>query len=206
MLDYKTLETTSTTDWNARVPVGISNRHIHLSQTDAEKLFGASYQFTIKKELTQPWQHAYNETVTIVGPKGSIEKVRILGPWRNQTQIEVLLGDTFALGIDVPIRLSGDLEGTPWIHIIWPAGEIDIPNWVIIAKRHLHITPEKAIELGVQNNQEIKIHIDNPDRWILFEHVVVRVSENATLDCHIDIEEGNATGLKACSYGFIERG
>lgn len=95
---------------NMRVPVGISNRHIHLSSEDAAALFGPDYQFTIKKELTQPGQYAYNETVTIVGPKGSIEQVRILGPYRKNTQIEVLMADTFRLGMDVPMRLSGDIE------------------------------------------------------------------------------------------------
>lgn len=194
----------ATNNRNMRVPVGISNRHIHLSKTDADALFGTDYQFTIKKELTQPGQYAYEETVTIAGPKGSIERVRILGPYRDHTQIEILMGDTFKLGMEIPMKLSGDIAWTPWIHVIWPAGEIDIPNGVIIAKRHLHITPEKATERWLTNNQAIKLHIDNPDRPVVFENVLVRISENAQLDCHIDTEEWNAAWLKSCSYGFLE--
>lgn len=197
-------ETNTKNNRNMKVPVGISNRHIHLSKADADALFGADYQFTIKKDLTQPGQYAYNETVTIVGPKWPIEQVRILGPYREHTQIEVLMGDTFKLGMEVPMRLSGDIEGTPWIHIVWPAGEIDIQKGVIIAKRHLHITPEQADERWITNNQILKLRIDNPDRPVVFENVIVRAKENSQLDCHIDVEEGNAAWLKACSYGFLE--
>lgn len=186
-----------------RVPIWISNRHIHLSEVDADKLFGKEYQFKILKDLTQPWQFACEETVTLRWPKWEIKNVRILGPLRKQTQVEISVSDGFALGVKAPIRLSGDLKGSEWINILWPKWEIYITEWVIVAKRHLHLTQAEANEWNLKNNQSIKVSIPNNERWLIFDNVLVRISDDAALDMHLDVEEANASGLKNGDRGEI---
>lgn len=133
------------------VPVGISNRHIHLSQADLDQLFGAGYQLTPMKELSQPGQFACKETVTICGPKGAIEKVRVLGPVRKETQIEIVAGDCFKLGVKAPAKLSGDLAGTPGITVVGPKGSVQTAQGLIVAQRHIHMAPADAQAYGVQD-------------------------------------------------------
>lgn len=185
-----------------RVPVWISNRHIHLGQADADKLFGKNHEFKILKELSQPGQYAYEEVVTLVGPKGSIAKVRVLGPCRKETQVEVSLTDTFALGVMAPIKISGDLEGTPGIKVVGPEGEIEMSRGVIVAQRHLHISVADAKDRGLKNKEIIKIRVEWP-RAMIFDNVSVRVDDRYVLDCHIDTDEANAAGLKAGAWGEI---
>lgn len=184
------------------IPIWISNRHIHLSQADADVLFGENYIFTAPKELSQPWQYAYNETVTITGTKGSLHKIRVLWPCRNETQIEVSLTDTFALGISAPIRISGDLDWTPGLTVVGPQGEVQLSRGVIVAQRHLHISPSQAKELWLVDKQTIKIKVSG-SRALVFDEVSVRVNERYALDCHIDTDEANAGALSMWAFWEI---
>ncbi|MGI6751799.1 MAG: phosphate propanoyltransferase [Anaerovoracaceae bacterium] len=180
------------------IPVGISNRHIHLSQDDMDTLFGRGYQMTKIKDLSQPGQFACKETVTICGPKGSIEKVRILGPARNKTQVELLAGDCFKLGLNAPSRLSGDLAGTPGLTIVGPKGSVQTAEGTIVAQRHIHMTPRDAMRHGVKDGDVVSIQIEGP-RGGLFGNVVVRANEASALECHLDTEEANAMSLDSLS-------
>lgn len=180
------------------IPVGISNRHIHISQTDLNTLFGAGYQLTKAKDLSQPMQYACKETVTICGPKGAIEKVRILGPVRSETQVEILRADCFKLGIIAPVRMSGDLQGTPGITIIGPKGSIQLSQGVIIAQRHIHMSLEDAKCFGVTDGQQVSIKIDGL-RGGTYSGVVIRANNTSALECHIDMEEANAINLASDS-------
>lgn len=180
------------------IPVGISNRHIHLSQADLETLFGAGYQLTKTKDLSQPMQYACNETLTIAGPKGAIEKVRILGPVRSESQVEILQGDCFKLGIKAPVRLSGDLEGTPGITLIGPKGSVFLKKGLLIAQRHIHMTLEDAKNLGVTDGEKVTIQVDGL-RGGTYSNVVIRANNNSALEFHIDTEEANAMHLASSS-------
>ena len=185
-----------------RIPIWISNRHIHLSPEDADKLFGKGYVFQKLKDITQPGQYACKETVTLVWPQWSIPNVRVVGPERKQTQIEILLWDNFVMGTQAPIKESGKIEGGESIKVVWPAGEKLCSGAMIVAQRHLHCTVKEAQDLGISNGQEIKIQIE----WIrglIFEHVVVRARDDYALDFHIDIEEANAAGLKNGDRGEL---
>lgn len=184
---------------NSIIPLWVSNRHIHLSKADAEALFWEWFQLTPIKDLSQPWQFAADECVILKWPKWQIEKVRILWPYRPQTQVEILMADQFKLWVMAPIRLSGDLEHSAWIDIIWPDGkEISISEWMIIAKRHIHMTPADAEKYWVQNNQIVKIKCWW-ERGLVFDEVVIRVTEASKLDTHIDVEEANAAALPQSS-------
>lgn len=176
------------------IPVGVSNRHIHLSQSDLNALFGEGYQLTKIKDLSQPGQYACKETVTICGPKGAIEKVRVLGPVRSKTQVEVLTGDCFKLGSPSEARLSGELAGTPGITIIGPRGSIQTSEGLIVAQRHIHMTPADAQRLGVQDGQTVCIQVDGPKGGI-YSNVAIRANDASALECHLDTEEANAMGL-----------
>ncbi|HWQ77311.1 MAG TPA: phosphate propanoyltransferase [Anaerovoracaceae bacterium] len=180
------------------IPVGVSNRHIHLCQNDLSILFGESYQLTRMKELSQPGQYACEETVTICGPKCPIEKVRILGPVRAKTQVEVLLGDCIRMGIRPHIRLSGDLDGTPGIVLIGPKGSIQIKEGVIVAQRHIHMTPQDARHFEVHDGQVVRIQSDGP-RGGIYDNVTIRASDASKLECHIDTEETNAMNMNSMS-------
>ena len=177
-----------------KIPVGISARHIHVSQEHLELLFGPGYRLTSIKDLSQPGQFAADERVTLVGPKGVIQKVRILGPVRNRTQVEISRTDCYALGILAPVRESGDISGTPGIVIVGPYGPIKIDEGVIIAKRHIHFTPKDAEEFGVSDSQIVLVKTEG-ERPLIFDDVVVRVREDFALDMHIDTDEANAAGL-----------
>lgn len=177
----------------AGVPVGISNRHIHLSQADLDQLFGAGYQLTPMKELSQPGQFACKETVTICGPKGAIEKVRVLGPVRKETQIEIVAGDCFKLGVKAPAKLSGDLAGTPGITVVGPKGSVQTAQGLIVAQRHIHMAPADAQAYGVQDGQIVKIRVSGL-RGGIYDNVAIRVTTSSKLECHLDTEEANAMG------------
>lgn len=180
------------------IPVGVSNRHVHLSQGDLEALFGPGYELSRMKDLSQPGQYACKETVTICGPKGAIEKVRILGPVRSRTQVEILAGDSFKLGIKSTARLSGDLDGTPGITIIGPKGSVQIKEGLMVAQRHIHMLPEDAARMGVRDGQVISLEVDGIRGGIL-RNTIVRVTSQSGLECHIDTEEANALGLSSSS-------
>jgi propanediol utilization protein len=180
------------------IPVGVSNRHLHLSQTDMNILFGEGYQMANMKDLSQPGQFACKETVTICGPKGAIEKVRILGPVRSKTQVEVLVGDCFKLGVSAQTRMSGDLQGTSGVTIIGPKGAVRTTEGLIVAQRHIHMTPQDAYRFGVHDEQIVSIQINGP-RGGTYSNVAVRANEASALEFHIDTEEANAMNINSLS-------
>ena len=184
------------------IPIGVSNRHVHLSQADLNSLFGEGYEMMKNKDLSQPGQYACTETVIICGPKGAIEKVRILGPVRSKTQVEVLIGDSFKLGVVLQARLSGDLHGTPGITLIGPKGSIQTTEGLIVAQRHIHMTPEDAQRLGVHDGQAVSIQVNGP-RGGIYNNVAVRANDASFLECHIDTEEANAMNLNSLSKIII---
>lgn len=177
------------------IPIGVSARHIHLSQADVVALFGEGYELSNFKDLSQPGQFAAQETVAIVGPKGQFDKVRILGPIRPQTQIEVSRTDAFTLGIHPPVRESGNIEGTPGLRVIGPHGEVTLEQGVIVAARHIHLHTSDAKQWGIQDKQLLRVHMRG-ERPLVFEDVIARVSDQFALDMHIDTDEGNAAGVK----------
>lgn len=177
------------------VPVGISNRHVHLSSQDLEALFGKGYQLKKKNMLQQPGQFAAEETVTIQGRKGKLERVRVLGPVRPQTQVEISITDSFALGVEAAVRMSGDLASTPGIRLIGPVGQIDLAYGTIVAARHLHLSKEEARVYGLQNGDIVKLR-SRGQREMLFENVVVRCGDGHELEVHLDVDEANAAQLK----------
>jgi putative phosphotransacetylase len=177
------------------VPVGVSARHIHLSQEHVELLFGAGYALTEMKPLSQPGQYAANETVAVVGPKGTFPKVRILGPARKATQLEVSRTDAFALGVNPPVRESGNIAGSAGITIQGPAGELTIEEGVIVAARHIHFHTSDADRFGIADKDRLRVRVGG-DRGVIFEQVIARVSSDYELDMHIDTDEANAAGIR----------
>ena len=184
------------------IPVGVSGRHLHITREDLDVIFGKDYQLTEDKPLTQPGQYAAKERVTLVGPRGVIENVRILGPVRSRTQVEISFTDARRLGLNPPIRDSGDLDGTPGITIVGPAGSVTIPEGVIIAKRHIHMTPDDAEEYKVVDGEIVRV-VCGDKRKLIFDEVLIRVSENYRLDFHIDFDEANAAGVKTGDLCYL---
>ena len=186
-----------------KVLVEISARHLHISANDLEILFGAGATLTKKKDLSQPGQYACEERVDVIGPKGTQKGVSILGPVRPATQIELSLTDARKLGLNAPIRESGDIAGTPGCTLVGPKGEVTIESGVIVAKRHIHVTPAEAADLGVCDKQIVEVKVGDENRSLTFGEVVVRVNENFSAAMHIDTDEGNSASLGMCSYGEV---
>lgn len=176
------------------VPIGISNRHVHLARHDVDLMFGPGYELTVLKDL-QPGQFAARETVTLIGPKGIIEKVRVLGPVRKTTQVEISRADGYKLGLNPPVRDSGDLEGTPGLVLVGPRGAVTLEKGVIIARRHIHMNPKDAEHFGVRDGSRVDIEVVGL-RGIVYKNVLVRVHKDFELEMHVDLEEGNAADLK----------
>ena len=185
-----------------KVLVEVSARHVHLSQNDLETLFGQGYKLTNKKDLSQPGQFACEEKVTVVGTKGSL-KASILGPVRKDTQVELSLTDARSIGVTAPIRESGDIKDSGACKIIGPAGEIEISQGVIAAKRHIHMTVADAQKFGMKDKQVVSVKIPTGDRALVFGDVVVRVSDNYALAMHIDTDEANAACVPGSCTGEI---
>lgn len=177
------------------IPVGVSNRHVHLSVNDIELLFGSNYTLTPYRKLSQYGQFAAEEQVALLGSKGIIRNVRILGPARDDTQVEISITDGYQLGIHPPVRLSGLIEKSPGITLIGPTGCVSLIEGVIVAKRHVHMSSQDAIKFGVKHGDILLLETLG-ERSMIFSNVTVRVSENYQLDFHIDLDEGNAAGLK----------
>ncbi|MBQ7719564.1 MAG: phosphate propanoyltransferase [Clostridia bacterium] len=183
--------------------VETSAHHVHLTEEHIAVLFGEGAVLHNKKDLSQPGQFAAEEQVNVVGPKGAINKVRILGPARPHSQVEVSATDARALGLKAPVRESGDTDGTPGVKLVGPCGEIDLEDGVIIAKRHIHMTPADAEAFGVTDKQVVCVKLDTPDRSLIFGDVVVRVSPKFALAMHIDTDECNAANAAGEVYGTI---
>jgi len=185
------------------IPVAVSARHIHLTQAAVEHLFGAGHQLQPLHPLSQPGQFAAMECVQLVGPKGTIDKVRVLGPVRAANQVEVSMSDQRILGLHAPVRLSGDVAHSPGIRLVGPMGVLDIEAGVILAHRHIHMSPTDAVFFGVKHGQQVAVCIKDPERELVFADVCVRVSEDFRLEMHIDTDEGNAAGVEAHAVGYI---
>jgi putative phosphotransacetylase len=186
------------------VPIGVSGRHIHLAQEHVEKLFGPGHKLTSTKALSQPGQFACVECVTLKTAKGSIESVRILGPERPETQIELALTDSFRLKLDPapPVRMSGKIAGSPGLTLVGPAGEVTISEGVIISQRHLHMIPEQAQEYGLEDKQMVAVACTGP-RQVVFGNVIIRVHKTFKLDFHIDTDEANCAGVKTGDKAYV---
>ncbi|OPL09392.1 MAG: propanediol utilization protein [delta proteobacterium ML8_F1] len=176
------------------VPVGLSNRHVHLSSEHIEVLFGKGHTLEVMKDLSQPNQYAAEERVELVGPKGSL-MARILGPARKFTQVEISNSDSFVLGVKAPVRDSGDLEGSPGLILKGPAGEVTIEKGVIVAARHIHMHTDDARKFDLKDKSRVDVKVSG-QRGLIFSNVLVRVNEEYALDFHIDLDEANAAGLK----------
>lgn len=176
------------------IVIGISNRHIHLTKEDVQALFGEGYELKKMKDLKQPGEFAAEETVTITGPKGSIHNVRILGPVRKKTQVEISIADGFALGIKPPVRESGNVEGAPGIVITGPNGSIKKEDGVIAAQRHIHMPPAYAEKHGIKDGDRVCVKTQGI-RQLVFGNVLARVSDKLVLEMHIDVDEANSCGI-----------
>ena len=182
------------------MPVAISARHVHLTEAVIETLFCDNYRLHTHSDLAQPGQFAAEESVTLVGPHGRIPQVRIVGPPRSVNQVELSRTDAITLGINAPVRESGDLAGTPGIVLEGPRGSVKLDSGVICALRHVHMCPEEAARLGFKDQDRIQVSAQSGDRQMLFQNVVVRVSPTYRLEMHLDTDEGNAAGLHSGDY------
>ena len=185
------------------VEVEASGRHVHLTERDAMTLFG--HGLTKKRPLSQPGQFVCEERVTLIGPKGRLERVAVLGPARPESQAEISLTDARALGVDAPVRLSGDLAGTPGITMEGPRGSVCLDQGVIVARRHIHMTPQDAARYGLRSGDEVSIRCLSA-RPLVLEGVAVRVSDQFATYVHIDYDEANACGYRGGDLGMILHG
>lgn len=185
--------------------VEISARHVHVTKEDLETLFGKGYELTPKKDLSQPGQFACEERVTVVGPKKELAGVSILGPCRPATQVELSATDARSIGIKAPIRESGDVAGSGACKLVGPCGEVELSEGVIVAKRHIHMTPEDAAEMGVKDCQIVNVKIPTEGRSLIFGDTVVRVSPKYALAMHVDTDEANAASIPgSCIATIVE--
>jgi acetate kinase len=184
------------------IPVAVSARHVHLSADAVAALFGPDTALTPDKPLRQKGHWVARERVTLQGPRGQLDHVAILGPLRPRTQVEVSRTDSFVLGLDAPLRQSGDLAGTPSIRLVGPAGSLDTDG-LIIAARHIHMGPEDAARLSLQDGDEVDVTLGETGRDLTFDRVLVRVSPNASTEMHIDTDEANAAGIRSGAEGEI---
>ena len=185
------------------IPIEVSAHHVHLAQAEVDKLFGPGYQLTPEHELSQPGQFACKEKVNLIGPKGKITGVRVLGPTRKETQVEIAMTEQFKVGVQPPIRESGDLANTPAIVLEGPAGTAPIPRGVICAQRHIHMSPDDAMRFRLRDKYVVQVRVEG-DRELIFGDVVVRVNPNYRLAMHIDTDEGNAANIRTGMLGYIE--
>ena len=184
------------------VQIEVSARHVHLDKESVEALFGVGHKLTPKRELSQPGQYLEEERVDVIGPKGSFKNVAVLGPERKHVQVEVSFSDAFALGINPPIRQSGDTKGSASVTRVGPAGEITIDEGAIVALRHVHMTPEDAERLGLVDNQIVSVEALT-DRKLVFEDTVIRVSPKFRTRMHVDVDEAGAAHIAGFALGKI---
>ena len=186
-----------------RIPIAVSARHAHLSQATIDQLFGVGHQLRTRTWLSQPGQFAAQETVVLVGPKGQLRNVRVMGPPRDRDQIEISRTDEFELGLDAPVRLSGDLAGTPGITVQGPAGSRVLGSGVISSRRHIHMSPQDAARLGMHDGQSVQVRIDSEGRDLVFGDVTVRIRPDFRLELHLDTDEANAAGVTIGSHAEL---
>lgn len=185
-----------------KVQIGLSNKHLHLCEKDIETLFGCQHELCVTKDLVQPGQYAAEEKVDVVGPKGTLKGVRVLGPARKETQIELAMTDARAIGIKAPVKESGKLDGTPGCTLIGPCGSVELDRGVIVALRHVHLSTEEAIEAGVKDKDWVSVKVDG-ERGLVFDNVLVRAGDAYKSEFHLDTDEGNAAGCGPNSIGEI---
>lgn len=186
-----------------KIPIETSARHIHVSESDFKKLFGENAELHCVHELSQPGQYLCEERITVVGPKGEFENVAILGPYRKETQIELSMTDTRKIGVPGVIRQSGHTDGTPGCTLIGPNGSIELEKGVLVAKRHIHMTPLEASRARVRDNDEVFVITESYERGLIFADVVVRVSPSFKLAMHVDTDEANAFASDEAPTGAI---
>lgn len=186
-----------------RIPIAISARHAHLSQATLEGLFGPGYQLQCRGALSQTGQYSATDTVALIGPRGRIDHVRLMGPPRTHDQIEISRSDEFTLGIDAPVRISGDINNTPGITLEGPRGRLTIARGVIAARRHIHMTPNDAAPWGLRDHQVVQVRIDSEGRDLIFGDVVIRISPDFKLEMHLDTDEANAAGVRQGDIGVL---
>lgn len=174
--------------------VEASGRHVHLSKEYVELLFGKGYELTKKRDLSQPGQYLCEEKITLIGPKGTIHNISVLGPVRKESQVELSKTDAVSIGVNAPVKMSGSIENSGTVIIATSLAAVKLQKGVIVAKRHIHITPEDAIRYGVANNEEVSIKT-NGERGVIFTNVIVRVSDKFTTAVHLDYDEANACGF-----------
>jgi acetate kinase len=185
------------------IPIGVSAHHIHLSQPDVEQLFGEGHDLTPLSPLAQPGQFACQERLRLIGPRGSIDRVRVLGPARSQTQVEISRTEGFRLGIHAPVRMSGDLDGSPGLVLEGTAGQVELKEGVIYAQRHMHMTPTDARRLGLENGDVVRLRVEG-EREMVFGDVAVRVSPKFKLEFHLDTDEANAAELNTGDIAYLD--
>ena len=186
-----------------RIPIAVSARHAHLSQSTIDEVFGRGYRLRPRTWLTQTGQFAAQETVKVVGPGGEVDNVRVIGPPRQRDQIELSRTDELALGVEAPVRLSGELSGTPGITVVGPAGRRALQTGVISARRHIHMSPQDAGRLGVEDGQVVQVRIDSEGRDLIFGDVTVRIRPDFRLELHLDTDEANAAGVAAGAWAEL---
>lgn len=186
-----------------RIPIAVSARHAHLSQETINQVFGVGHQLRPRTWLSQTGQFAAQQTVTLVGPRSQLRNVRVMGPPRERDQIEISRTDELELGLEAPVRVSGDLAGTPGITVQGPAGSRILNSGVISARRHIHMNPQDATRLGVQNGESVQVKIDSEGRDLVFGDVTVRIRPDFRLELHLDTDEANAAGITNGSYAEL---
>ncbi|OGZ27685.1 MAG: propanediol utilization protein [Candidatus Nealsonbacteria bacterium RIFOXYB1_FULL_40_15] len=184
-----------------RIPVEVSARHVHLSRKDLEKLFGKDYKLRKLKDLTLPGEFSAKEGIKIKTKRGELS-LRVVGPERKETQVELSITDAFCLGIDPVVRVSGSIESTPGAFLIGPNGKIRINNGVIVAQRHIHCNKKEAEKLKLKNNQTVSVEIPGK-RGLVFKQVKVRIKDNYILVMHLDADEGNSAGVDKKTFGYL---
>jgi putative phosphotransacetylase len=185
-----------------KVQIGLSNKHVHLCEKDIDQLFGCSHSLCAAKDLVQPGQFASEEKVDVVGPKGTLKGIRVLGPARPETQVELAMTDARTIGIKAPVKESGKLDGTPGCTLVGPCGSVELDHGVIVALRHVHLSPQEAKDVGVKDKDWVSIKIDG-ERSLVFNKVLVRSGEAHKSEFHLDTDEGNAAGCGPDSIGEI---
>ncbi|NOH16465.1 ethanolamine utilization phosphate acetyltransferase EutD [Clostridium cochlearium] len=204
-INYIVNEVTKRLKWEKEesgILIEASGKHVHLSKEHVEKLFGKGYELTKKRELSQPGQYLCEEKVTLIGPKGVMQNVSVLGPTRENTQVEISKSDAVSLGVKAPVKMSGDVVGTPSIVLATKNSVVKLEEGVIVAKRHIHMAPEDALKYGVIDKQKVQVKV-NGERSLIFDEVIVRVSDKFNTVVHIDYDEANACGFVKNTRGEI---